>query len=337
MHFVADASLGVISGHELRKIARKTLDDEDGYFDVNSNSSTCEDWLPTLPELTRTPLWVNCALYTGVFLLVATVIVTSCYLRTGVPVFRRQPLLSTLVVAFAVARFALSVLLIVLSVNHHGAKTTFTIQERRIASLLDGLGTIFFFASTGLLIADLADMLLVGWKSSRRLWVAFKGLTVLLTLTAGISVWLTRSLELEQLLEISEDAVAAASVCSALAIAALALRSYRMHEHSAILSRFGHVRHAMNVLVGFVVFCFLFRAVPWRLMMNTIAALHLCPTIPDGGYLPWLAFIQKLWLSEIGPAGALLLFGCYLDRLKCAPPPRAATTRCDRPWLLISS
>ena len=337
MHFVADASLGVISGHELRKIARQTLDDEDGYFDVNSNSSTCEDWLPTLPELTRTPLWVNCALYAGVFLLVATVIVTSCYLRTGVPVFRRQPLLSTLVVAFAVARFALSVLLIVLSVNHHGAKTTFTIKERRIASLLDGLGTIFFFASTGLLIADLADMLLVGWKSSRRLWVAFKGLTVLLTLTAGISVWLTRSLELEQLLEISEDAVAAASVCSALAIAALALRYYRMHEHSAILSRFGHVRHAMNVLVGFVVFCFLFRAVPWRLMMNTIAALHLCPTTPDGGYLPWLAFVQKRWLSEVGPACALLLFGCYLDRLKCAPPPRAATTRCDRPWLLISS
>ena len=58
----------------------------------------------------------------------------------------------------------------------------------------------------------------------------------------------------------------------------------------------------MNVLVGFVVFCFLFRAVPWRLMMNTIAALHLCPTAPDGGYLPWLAFVQKRWLAEFGPA-----------------------------------
>ena len=312
-------------------IARKTLDVEDGYFDVNSNSSTCEDWLPTLPELTRTPLWVNCALYAVQFLLVVTVVVTSCYFRTGASVF--WPLLSTLLVAFAVARFALSVLLIVLSVNHHGPKTTFTIQERRIASLLDGLGTIFFFASTGLLIADLADMLLVGWKSSRRLWVAFKGLTVLLALTAGIAVWLTRSLEPEQLLEISEDAVAAASVCSALAIAALALRYYWMHEHSAILSRFGHVRRAMNVLVGFVVFCFLFRAVPWRLMMNTIAALHLCPTAPDGGYLQWLAFVQKRWLAEFGPACALLLFGCYLDRLKCAPPP----PRRDRPWLLISS
>lgn len=299
----------------------------------NATSSSCDSWTPLLPELPHAALWANLGLYSALLLLVAVLLVASCCPR-GAPIFRRRPVTSSLVVAFAACRvvwatYIIAVLVRAKRMRDHG-DDYFSMQERRTAFFLECLGTIFFFAITGLLLVDMADALVVGWKSSRRLWAAFKVLVVVLVLTAFACGLMTfNELSLAKLVELSDDTVATACVCVALAILVLSVRYYTLHDPPAILSRFYHVRRAIDAVIAFVIFCFLFRAVPTRLVMMAIAALRLCPTSGGSGYLGWLIFVQAR-APSLSTAPCLHIHPC-LSTLGALPPPAWAHAHAPPP------
>lgn len=222
----------------------------------------CTAWLPALPDLPAGVVWTNLVLYALLFALALVLCLRSCDRRQGVQRSAQQ----LLVMLFVSDRVVWASLLVKVMMRcpvgkHH----PFSASEQRFAFVTNRLGCVLFFCLTGLLLTDIADALVVGWKSSRRLWCLF-GLVAALLGAAALALMLGAPgihglmHPSDSVLSLSDDITCVASGAAALIILGIALRYWRMPP-PAVLVRFSHVRMAING-VGLLAFaCFAFRCV----------------------------------------------------------------------------
>ena len=293
-----------------------------------ANSSTCVgQWVDRKPLGALSPsalLWANLALYGG-FLILAFAL-APCW-RHGART--RAVLHSLLLLTYAVDRAGWAAFLVAVRVDSRSLPSNFNFTEQRVSLLADDFGTLCFFALVGLLLTEGGDSLVVGWKTSRRLWTTVK-LLILLLFLSGAAVVVLTALKTEgpsRLLTFSDDGSSSCSLIAVLALACLASRYHRRTGPMALLARFRHARRAINAWIVLTLLCFLVRALPPRWLALGLSALGMCPRGPDDYLSSWAFMLQTHWLPELVPASGMLLLLHALHRLKLEPLVETSSTR----------
>ena len=149
------------------------------------NVTACSTWLPDLPRLPSFALWLNFSLY-FVLLLLVLALCTRSYVWHSMRCSPRCLAKSTLMLAFAVNRVAWATLLIGVMIHaemtHPGDHHAFDELSERFAFFSNKVGSCVFYMLTALLLTQVADALVTGWKSSRRLWALCRLIVFLLVL-----------------------------------------------------------------------------------------------------------------------------------------------------------
>ena len=287
-----------------------------------SNHSVCKTWVPDMPHLPLEALYLNLVFCTMLLLLVLILSYRAsrgATNRSGIK-FHRSALISSqsfLTLLFAVDRVGWSALLVgVTCAAHHNASNQhpFSDLDGRIAFLSNRLGTVVFFILTGLLLAKVGDVIVVGWKTSRRLWLAFKFVAAVLCAAAVALAVAAPRLEPHRMLSLANLLTACASGLAALAIAAIAIRYHGMGA-PAVLQRFARARCAIHFVGLLALICFVQHAIPTDVLAELLSSYGLCDGGDGGAHLEWLMLLHSHWLAELVPLATLLLLTHSLDRL----------------------
>ena len=257
-------------------------------------------------------LYLNLTLYSLLLLLILMLCAVggSRAWRIG----KRRCMQSLLTLLFAVERVGWAALLVGVMDHSHKRPHPFNELEKRLTFWSNQVGSVCYFVLSFLLLAEVGDVLTVGWKTSRRLWLAFK-LVAALLLAAAIALTVTAPwLKPHDVITVAGNLTSAASLLAALAIAAIAVRYHRMGA-PAVLLRFGRARLAIDAVGLLVLSCFAFHSIPPDLLAEALAALGLCRN-GEVEHLEWVALLHCHWLAEIVPISALLLLAHYLERMK---------------------
>ena len=287
-----------------------------------SNHSACTTWVPDLPVLPHEALSLNLLLYLLLLLLVLVLILSSCSSSRRRPgsvkqrgcAFGCQSLLTLLFAADRVGWAAL--LFIVMKENSHNThRHPFSKLDERLAFVSNRLGSVVFFILTGLLLVEVGDVIVVGWKTSRRLWLCFKLVAAMLCAAALALAVAGPWLDPPHFISFASTLTSCASGLAALAIAAIALR-YSSMEAPAVLRRFGRARCAIRSVWLLTLACFAQHAIPTDSLAELLEHFGLCDGDDGGAHLAWIMLLHSHWLAELVPCAALLLLTHGLQRLE---------------------
>ena len=269
----------------------------------HSDATPCTTWVPALASVPESVLWANLAVFTA--LLLFLVVMAPCRRHA---LKRRLCCQTALLYVYATVRVGWAGFMLFVTL----CSGRFSTVEQEIDLLANRLGSICFFALAGLLLVEVADALVVGWKSAQRLWAMFRVCVALLAISSVAFIVLMRSWHPEHLHELADDASSAASLGVVVALLALAARYHAVRRRG--LSAFGRARHPINATLVATLLSFALRAIPTRFLIQWLAKLGLCPS-GNGAQLLWVVLLQTRWLAEVVPICATLLLAQALHRL----------------------
>ena len=192
-------------------------------------------------------------------------------------------------------------------------RNSFSDLDKKLAFVSNRLGSVVFFILTGLLLVEVGDVIVVGWKTSRRLWLCFKLVAVLLCAAAVALAVAGPWLDAQRFISFASTLTSCASGLAALAIAAIALR-YTSMEAPAVLRRFGWARCAIHFVWILTLVCFAQHAIPTDTLAELLESFGLCDGRDGGAHLEAHVFgeLHHLLLEAMGWTVIIIAMCTYI-------------------------